>query len=52
MQFDLGAHLVCALKLVPESKSGAHEVRPYGKQFSFAAYARESHATASFRDLS
>ena len=49
MQSDVGAHLVCARNLVPESISGAHEVRPYGRQFSFATYERESHSTASFR---
>jgi len=27
--FAVGAHLACALNLVPESTSGAHEVRPY-----------------------
>ena len=49
MQSDVGAHLVCALNPVQESDSGAHEVRPYGEQFSFAPYERESHSTASFR---
>ena len=44
MQPDVGAHLVCALNLVPETNSGAHEVRPYGNQFSFATYAQESHS--------
>ena len=49
MQSDGGARLVRALNLVPESTSGAHEVRPYAKPFSFATFARESHSTASFR---
>ena len=40
MQFDVGRTFLCALNLVPESTSGAHEVRPYGKQFSFAIYER------------
>ena len=48
MQSDAGAHLVCALNLVPESRSVAHEVRAYGRQFSLATYARESHSTATF----
>ena len=46
---DGGAHLVCVLNLVPESTAGAHEVRPYGNQFGFATYARESHSTATLR---
>ena len=49
MRFDVGAHLVCAFNLVPESTSGAPEVRPYGKQVSFATYTRESPSTASLR---
>ena len=49
MQPYVGAHLVCALNLVSEITSGAHEVRPYGKQFSFATEERESPSTASFR---
>jgi len=49
MQSDGGAHLVCARNLVSESTPGAHEVRPYGKPFSFAIYARASDSTASFR---
>ena len=40
MQSDVGAHLVCALNLVSEGNSGAHEVRPYGEQFGFATYER------------
>ena len=45
MQSDGGTHLVGAFNLVPDSISGAHEVRPYGKQFSFATYGLASHAT-------